>query len=94
MIDSLHSSQICDNSIVEKEQCGRFRISTPTEMIQKISSISIPLVVLFGSQAVQAAEGSFLAFAVCMAECTALTAGAFTPACAAACAALLGIPAP
>lgn len=72
---------------------GRFSVN-PTHILGNIKKISYLCVGIFAASNLELAQAGPVAYAACLAICSALTAGGFLPACAAACAPALAAPTP
>lgn len=69
-------------------------IPSTTQLIKNVQKVALPLILLVGLTNTQQAEAGFGFFTACMALCMGSTAGAFTPACVAACSLSLAAPTP
>lgn len=70
------------------------KMDSPQNILKKITTIAVPAIVMLGMQQAATAEAGPLAYAACVAECTAATLGSFLPACLAACTPFLAAPTP
>lgn len=70
------------------------RFSSPAQMLTKAALVALPAIAMFSDAFVQRAEAGPIAYAACMAACSAATMGGFIPACIAACTPALAAPTP
>ena len=72
----------------------KFRLATPSEMGAKIVKVATVAMALVAANQIQIAAAGPIAYAICIAECTALTLGGFLPMCIAVCTPALAAPTP
>ena len=76
------------------QSLNTYQLATPKQMTKNLLKIALPAIAIVGLAYASTAHAGPLAYAACVAECTALTLGGFLPLCLTGCGPLLMAPTP